>query len=268
MRVGICTGQMPTYVGVVRGASTLMRKWQKQALTVVSFIYNLLPTKHLYIRTGDLKLFVNAVKSVTLDSGFDIPTEKAQIARLTAERLLKYFETNEVQTVQFSETLISRISTCCTHNKAVTCRKLKERMWETFYKLCSEDDFRSMWMTFIQTSIGFTGSPIFYVYVTRAILDDLVKLQFPVDDPSCCNSQASSPDFAELNALRYCGGYLVRSLKNKVKASASPLKKELLLCLDDLVEGMLTSKLHDKCFMTKNVFLFQIIVAPPIRKNG
>ena len=216
----------------------VLRKWQRQ------------------VRTGDLKLFVNTVKSVTLDSGFDIPTEKAQKALLTAERLLKYFETNEVQTVQFSEKVISRVSTCCTHSRAVTCGTLKERMWENFYKLCSEDDFRSMWMTFIQTSIGLTGSPIFYNYVTRAILDDLIKFQFPVD-PSC-NTQVAEPsslDFAELNALRYCGGYLIRSLKSKVQASASPLKKDLLLCLDDLVEGMLTCQTAQLMFYDQHVFV-------------
>ena len=68
---------------MVRGASTCIEKMAETSSDCSKFIMNSSFTLTLYIRTGDLKLFVNAVKSVTLDSGFDIPTEKAQIALLT-----------------------------------------------------------------------------------------------------------------------------------------------------------------------------------------
>ena len=43
-------------------------------------------------------------------------------------------------------------------------------------------------------------------------------------------------DYEESNALRYCAGYILRSVK-KIDASAHPMKKELLLCVEDLLEG-------------------------------
>ena len=95
-----------------------------------------------------------------------------------------------------------------------------------------------MWKVFIQTSIGFNASPIFYQFVTRTILEELIKIQFPTELPSCTIQPSStSLDFEESNALRYCGGYLIRSLKKKIEKSAHPLKDALLLCLQDLIEG-------------------------------
>lgn len=153
---------------------------------------------------GVLDLFINAVRSVTLDDGFDLATENAQRARLTAERLLTFFEASEKATGDFARKLLK----CCC--RPVTC---KERMWEKFYKLCAKEEFQTMWKMFIQTSIGFNGSPIFYQFVTRAILEELIKIQFPTELPSgTIQPSSASLDFDESNALRYCGGYLIRSL--------------------------------------------------------
>lgn len=88
---------------------------------------------------------------------------------------------------------------------------------------------------FIQTSVGLEGNSIFYQYVTRAILEQLIKIQFTTELPS--QPYTTSLDFEESNALRYCGGYLIQSLKKKVEKFARPLKDALLLCLDDLIEG-------------------------------
>ena len=92
---------------------------------------------------------------------------------------------------------------------------------------------------FIQTSIGLEGSPIFYQYVTRVILEQLIKIQFPLELPSrIIQPYSTSLDFEESNALRYCGGYLIKSLKKKIEKSARPLKDALLLCLQDLIKGI------------------------------
>jgi hypothetical protein len=43
-------------------------------------------------------------------------------------------------------------------------------------------------------------------------------------------------DFEDMNALRYCAGYLLRSVKSKIDSSAHPLKVKLLLCIEDMIE--------------------------------
>ena len=42
-----------------------------------------------FVTSDDLELFIKAVRSVTLDNGFNLATKNAQRACLTAERLLK-----------------------------------------------------------------------------------------------------------------------------------------------------------------------------------
>ncbi len=109
----------------------------------------------------DLKLFIKAVRLVTMDTGFELQTENAQKARLTADRLLKFIDANKNTTEELVRQLLRLVRACCSHPRAVTCHTFKERLWEKYYKLCSKEDFRTMWKSFIQTSVGFDGSPIF-----------------------------------------------------------------------------------------------------------
>ena len=177
------------------------------------------------------------------DKGFELGTDKAQKSRLIAGRLLEWIEANDKAAADFSSSLLKKIRECCTHPRAVTCHTFKERMWEKYYKMCSSVEFRSKWNELLETSIGFLGCPIFYQFVTQVILEKVIKAQFPVDSvPGNKESTitSSSLDFEEANALQYCGGYLLRSLKKKIGKSAHPLKEKLLLCIQDLLEGICT----------------------------
>ena len=70
------------------------------------------------------------------------------------------------------------------------------------------------------------------------ILEKVIQSQFPVDSDHEQSTSATPPlDFEEANALRYCGGYLLHSLKKKISRSAHPLKEKMLLCIHDLLEG-------------------------------
>lgn len=113
-------------------------------------------------------------------------------------------------------------------------------MWEKFHKLCSSDEFRKDWIAFIQSSVGFHGSAIFYQYIAKVILEKMIKFQLPVESASASNTQTPvNLDFEESNALRYCAGYILRAVKKKIDKSAHPLKKELQLCVKDLLESRL-----------------------------
>ncbi len=185
-------------------------------------------------------MFINAVRLVTVDKGFQIATERAQKALLTADRLLQAIEVDDRDqkaTRDFASVLLKRVRSCCSHPRAVTCHTFKEKMWEKFYKLCADEDFHTQWKLFIQASIGFNGTPIFYQFVTRAIFEEIIKIQLPTQT-DCRSTHSSTPlDLKESNALRYCGGYIVRSLKKKIKKSACLFKDELLHCLQELTEG-------------------------------
>ena len=69
-------------------------------------------------------------------------------------------------------------------------------------------------------------------------MNDIIKEHFPVEQTSAsCSHTINSLDFQEINALRYMAGYILRSLSKKIARSADPLKDELILCLDEIMEG-------------------------------
>jgi hypothetical protein len=185
---------------------------------------------------GDLSVLTRAIESVLSDEGFSIASEKAQRACLTADRLLKWIQQNEDTAVVFASKLIRKVEECCTHPRPLTFHKLKEHMCEKSHKLCCSDEFRADWASFIQTSIGFPGSAIFYQFVTKAILDEVIKKQLPVVS-SPVTVEASTLDFEECNALRYCAGYILLSVRKIVDKSSHPLKMALQLCVQDLFEN-------------------------------
>ena len=204
-------------------------------ISVICFIF------HLYL---DLQMFRNTVGSVLTDKGFEIATEKAQRACLCASRLLKWIKSNEKEAATFATNLMKSLRQCCMHPRPILCHTLKERMWQNYYKLCSSDDFRTSWIHFLEKSIGFEQCATFYQFVTKTIIQEIIKMQFPIiSSPSQSLSpiaRGASLDFEESNALHYCGGYLLKSLKKKVTKSAHSLKESLLLCLEDLLEAGLT----------------------------
>ena len=59
-------------------------------------------------------MFINAVRLVTMDDGFNLRTEPAREAHLTAGRLLKFFEANEKAVEDFASNLLKYVRFCCT----------------------------------------------------------------------------------------------------------------------------------------------------------
>ena len=160
--------------------------------------------------SDDLQLFKDACTSVITDKGFNLGTERSQRARFAADRLLKFIEGNEKKVEPFAKTVLRRVRECCFHPRAVTCHTFRERMWENYYKLSSNEEFISSWITFLECTIRMSGSPIFYQFVTRQVMESIIKMQFLLDyslTVSTDSEQSSGLDFQEANALRYCGGY-------------------------------------------------------------
>ncbi len=79
-------------------------------------------------------MFKDVVVSVVTDKSFDLATQKAQMALLAADKLLKFTEKNERTVEAFCITLLRKIREC-SHPRAVTCHSFRERMWTKFYQL-------------------------------------------------------------------------------------------------------------------------------------
>ena len=125
---------------------------------------------------------------------------------------------------------------CCTHDNPVSCHKFRELMWEKYHTLCASASFKERWTKFLDSSVGIQ-SVLFYQCTTKHIFEKVIQTQFPLE-LNLVSLPVAKIDYEESDTLRYCAGYILRSVKKKIDASAHPLKKELLLCVEDLLEGL------------------------------
>ena len=71
------------------------------------------------------------------------------------------------------------------------------------------------------------------------ILDALVKRSTPIEDKDNGDADGGATiiNELELKALRYAAGYVPRNLKKKLRKSANPLRRQLEICLWDLLDN-------------------------------
>ena len=70
-------------------------------------------------------LLKNALSSVLMDKGFDIPSERAQKGCICAKKLLEWITNNEDDACAFSSYLLKSLQSCCSHSTAVKFQTLK-----------------------------------------------------------------------------------------------------------------------------------------------
>ena len=97
-------------------------------------------------------------------------------------------------------------------------------MWITSYSYLTSAEYKSLWSHLIE-QVHAEPSPILYFYVTHRLFCELLKKRYPTstggdDLPSDC-SQALTAD--EEGALRYVGGYMIRSVIKKLERRCQPI---------------------------------------------
>ena len=113
-------------------------------------------------RKNSLDLVMKAIRSVITCPDFDINSERAQKAVMCATKLLHWVEKNEDRFNDFAVSLISHLESCFNSSSVKKKQKVQELMWESYFKLCSSDDFRNARCTIISGPIGLQATPIFY----------------------------------------------------------------------------------------------------------
>ena len=106
----------------------------------------------------------------------------------------------------------------------------REKMWTNFHCLRSSKEFCDMWEKLLR-SLQMPICPIFYQHVTANVMEHVIKLKLPVAQSSASSQSVTSLTYEEENAIRYVGGYVVKSVRAMLK---SPEDNELFLGLDEL----------------------------------
>ena len=142
---------------------------------------------------------------------FLLPSPSAERARKSAELLLEWMSepTNQPSTIAFASNMIDNLLKCFESRRTV--RKGRERIWENYYKLRSSEAVRAVWATLLRESIGGDACPIFFLFVTDAIMEELIEQHFPVEPAHISKQHSASLSYEEVNALRYTAGCHQRS---------------------------------------------------------
>ena len=116
-----------------------------------------------------------------------------------------------------------------------TADKVRDSLKRVHYNLMCSVKYRQLWQELLQ-KIGSCYTLTLAQYIGDHILDALVKRSTPVEEEGNGDSDGSETiNELELKALRYAAWYIPRNLK-KLRKSADPLRRQLEICLWELLE--------------------------------
>ena len=178
------------------------------------------------------------------DEGFALPTVPAKIARKTAETILEWSSDNKLAWKNFSEKIVAALSNCFQdHVQLGRIGKQREKMWAKYHQVRSSL-FQNTWITFLESAGCDTACPVFYQFVTGSVMEQLIKLRYPIVALGSSDDEVILDD-QECKVVRYTAGYTIRALLKKVGRSANVKQKdELKKCLQEMAEEADNSEHH------------------------
>ena len=101
----------------------------------------------------------------------------------------------------------------------------REKMWSLFHQVRLDVTFQSKWKTFLEQH-QLPNEPLFYQHITTKAFSALIKHKFDAHESveEATSIQTTDLTYEEENAIRYIGGYILRSL-----SSIAAKEKDLFL---------------------------------------
>lgn len=175
------------------------------------------------------------VQEALTDNYFKISTQLANEVTQTAYGKWCKEEKNVTETDAFEEKLVKSFDSCFLYNGRAY-KKQRETMWSAYHILHSSEVYVSLWSDFLLNKVGVSEvSAIFCQYIGDYVPKELAKLHFPLSETENISESHETLTYEERNRLHYAAGYVPRSLKKKLVKSTHPHKKDLLLCLPNLL---------------------------------
>ena len=178
---------------------------------------------------------MEGVASVLSDPAFSLPSQPASTTRKLAEHLSVWIPEHLEEARAFETELTRLLSECLKVGRARTQRAKRERMWSAYHTLRVSDTYRSEWNTFIISS-GSTTSSFFCQHVGHYVFKQLVQRNHTLTETQQSSEPHFVPTYEEKNGIRYAAGWVTRALKKKLPKSSLPQRKDLQLCLWDLLD--------------------------------
>ena len=171
----------------------------------------------------------DSLRAATDDKGFHLPSKEAQSTLASASSLLKW-ATMPSSTADFQLTA-SKLAEQLSHlvKKPPTTKASREKMWLHFAEYIRSSDYHLIWNT-LSLNTAVQLSPILSYFLTHCYLLHLLRTQFQLAEPAVIEPPLElSTD--EESALAYVGGYIIRSLREKIERSKPELMLEMVIGL-------------------------------------
>ncbi len=190
------------------------------------------------VLTDSTEILLQAILLVSIDDGFSLPSVSAVNARELAHKFEAWLmedRKNRLTLDKFAEELIIMLKACLPKDLLTRkSKKIREKMWEEYYKLRSSTGFTAFWKELLMP-LEANPTPIFYQFVTDKVMEDLIKVHFvfnddkglaeetstAIDHDTADTTSSAGLDYEERNALRYTAGYVLKSLLKKMERKSN-----------------------------------------------
>ena len=183
-------------------------------------------------------LLCRAINDMKHNKSHSLPTTSSKVAMQISSALLEWMPYHVVETDAFVSWLCESLQSCfLAAKKPPTNSKHRIVIWRKYHLLRTSDLYQNRWKSFLNESTGVRQlSSSFVQFIGHFIFKTLILANFSLDSPILVDR---IPDLThlELNAIRYTAGYVPRALMKKIKKSSASNTKDLLLCLQELLES-------------------------------
>ena len=108
--------------------------------------------------------------------------------------------------------------------KSLTTKARREKMWSDFSKCLQTPEYKAIWSGIYRSIPKVQASYIAHFFIIHQYLIRSLKYRFPVEKNSAAMGQHE-------NALRYVGGYMIRSLTKKIQKLKTDHVDEMLVSI-------------------------------------
>ena len=177
-----------------------------------------------------LKWFLDSIKAVISDKGFQLRTPPAESARETATKLITFSQTAEghPKFSAFAEELFILLGPVFASKPNKSLKLQHEQMWCTYHSLRTSSTFMQRWSTFILATTGeLWPSSILVQYITDQFFHRLIQCRFSLAAEHVTPAQQQPLTYEERNALHYTAGAVCCTLKSVL---LSPSIRPKVIC--------------------------------------
>ena len=156
-----------------------------------------------------------ALRTILKDEEFCACPAKAENFKDAIRKLIIYTTSTEENAAIFSKWLYSLMKRIVVGARSVRTGKVnREKLWESFHQIRSTDVFKEKWDEFF-ARCELRSQPDLYQHVSliyfKQFIDTVLPVA-PINDDATTTCIPEDLSYEEINALRYIGGYIVRSI--------------------------------------------------------